>query len=97
MYRGLAPTMIGLIPYSAAYYAFYDCLNVTYRRSAAKLTLAPWETLLLGALAGSVLQLSCNSVILVLSGDHHLILVVLRGQGLAPVSQLFHWKSPGRG
>lgn len=52
LYRGLSPTMIGLVPYCASYYALYDSMTVVYRRSADKTHLAPLETLVIGSMAG---------------------------------------------
>lgn len=52
LYRGLAPTMVGLVPYTAAYYFVYDSLTRSYRRYSKKDQLDSLETLFIGAFAG---------------------------------------------
>lgn len=53
MYRGLLPTLIGLVPYSAAYYFVYDSLTREYRLFTKKKQLDSVETLFIGAFAGT--------------------------------------------
>jgi solute carrier family 25 phosphate transporter 23/24/25/41 len=53
MYRGLLPTLIGLVPYSAAYYFLYDTLTREYRQITKKKQLDSVETLFIGAFAGT--------------------------------------------
>ena len=55
MYRGLLPTLIGLVPYSASYYFLYDTLTREYRTFTKKKQLDSVETLFIGAFAGTFL------------------------------------------
>jgi solute carrier family 25 phosphate transporter 23/24/25/41 len=54
MYRGLVPTMVGLVPYSAAYYFVYDTLTRSYRQFKKKPHLDSFETFLIGSFAGKI-------------------------------------------
>lgn len=54
MYRGLLPTLIGLVPYSAAYYFVYDSITREYRQYTKRRQLDSVETLFIGAFAGLV-------------------------------------------
>ena len=53
LYRGLLPTLIGLVPYSAAYYFVYDTLTREYRQLTKKKQLDSVEILCIGAFAGT--------------------------------------------
>lgn len=54
MYRGLLPSLIGVIPYAAINYCSYDTLRKTYRRIAKREDIGHIETLLMGSVAGAV-------------------------------------------
>lgn len=52
LYRGLTPTLIGMVPYSAAYYYFYDFAKRKWSRVSRRKHRHPAETLMLGGLSG---------------------------------------------
>ena len=54
LYRGLLPSLIGVIPYAAINYCSYDTLRKTYRRLAKREDIGNIETLLMGSIAGAV-------------------------------------------
>lgn len=54
LYRGLAPSLIGVIPYAATNYFAYDTLRKAYRRISKQEKIGNIETLLIGSLAGAV-------------------------------------------
>jgi solute carrier family 25 phosphate transporter 23/24/25/41 len=54
LYRGLLPSLIGVIPYAAINYCSYDTLRKTYRRIAKREDIGNIETLLMGSVAGAV-------------------------------------------
>lgn len=54
LYRGLAPSLIGVIPYAAANYFAYDSLRKAYRRVWKKEHIGNMETLLIGSAAGAI-------------------------------------------
>ena len=54
LYRGLLPSLIGVIPYAAINYASYDALRKAYRRIAKREDIGNIETLLMGSIAGAV-------------------------------------------
>lgn len=54
LYRGLLPSLIGVIPYAAINYCSYDTLRKTYRRVAKREDIGNIETLLMGSVAGAV-------------------------------------------
>lgn len=54
LYRGLLPSLIGVIPYAAINYCSYDTLRKTYRRIAKREDIGNLETLLMGSIAGAV-------------------------------------------
>lgn len=54
LYRGLLPSLIGVIPYAAINYCSYDTLRKTYRRVAKREDIGNIETLLMGSLSGSI-------------------------------------------
>jgi solute carrier family 25 phosphate transporter 23/24/25/41 len=54
LYRGLLPSLIGVIPYAAMNYCTYDSLRKTYRRVAKRDDIGNLETLLMGSIAGAV-------------------------------------------
>lgn len=54
LYRGLAPSLIGVVPYAAINYCSYDTLRKTYRRVTKKEHIGNIETLLMGSIAGAV-------------------------------------------
>ncbi|KAL0557643.1 hypothetical protein IC582_006193 [Cucumis melo] len=53
LYRGLAPSLIGVIPYSATNYFAYDTLRKAYRKICKKERIGNIETLLIGSAAGA--------------------------------------------
>ncbi|KAJ4707913.1 adenine nucleotide transporter BT1, chloroplastic/mitochondrial-like [Melia azedarach] len=54
LYRGLAPSLIGVIPYSATNYFAYDTLRKAYRKVFKQEKIGNIETLLIGSLAGAI-------------------------------------------
>ncbi|CAL0323170.1 unnamed protein product [Lupinus luteus] len=54
LYRGLAPSLIGVIPYSATNYFAYDTLRKAYRKFSKKEKIGNIETLLIGSAAGAI-------------------------------------------
>lgn len=54
LYRGLAPSLIGVIPYAATNYCAYDTLRKTYRKVFKQEKIGNIETLLIGSLAGAI-------------------------------------------
>ena len=48
LYRGLAPSLIGVIPYAATNYFAYDTLRKTYRKVFKQEKIGNIETLLIG-------------------------------------------------
>eukprot|EP00897_Mesotaenium_endlicherianum_P010162 jgi/Mesen1/9174/ME000591S08500 len=51
LYRGLTPTLVGMVPYSAAYFYLYDSFKTRYRLAGRQHLDTP-ETLVIGGLAG---------------------------------------------
>lgn len=56
LYSGLAPTLVGMLPYSTCYYFMYDKLKTTYCGAKKKKKLSRPEMLLLGAISGETLD-----------------------------------------
>ncbi|XVF34377.1 hypothetical protein REPUB_Repub18cG0054200 [Reevesia pubescens] len=54
LYRGLAPSIIGVIPYAATNYYAYDTLRKVYRKVFKEEKIGNIETLLIGSLAGAI-------------------------------------------
>ncbi|KAI6680164.1 hypothetical protein NL676_034045 [Syzygium grande] len=54
LYRGLAPSLIGVIPYAATNYFAYDTLRKAYRKFFKQEQIGNIETLLIGSLAGAI-------------------------------------------
>lgn len=54
LYRGLLPSLIGVVPYAAINYCSYDTLRKTYRKITKKEHIGNLETLLMGSIAGAV-------------------------------------------
>ncbi|XP_073019777.1 adenine nucleotide transporter BT1, chloroplastic/mitochondrial-like [Primulina eburnea] len=54
LYRGLAPSVIGVIPYAAANYCAYDTLRKAYRKIFKQEKIGNIETLLIGSAAGAL-------------------------------------------
>ncbi|CAA7025432.1 unnamed protein product [Microthlaspi erraticum] len=54
LYRGLAPSLIGVVPYAATNYFAYDSLRKAYRSFSKKEKIGNVETLLIGSLAGAL-------------------------------------------
>ncbi|EEF46983.1 adenine nucleotide transporter BT1, chloroplastic/mitochondrial [Ricinus communis] len=54
LYRGLAPSLIGVIPYAATNYFAYDTLRKTYRNVFKQEKIGNIETLLIGSAAGAI-------------------------------------------
>lgn len=52
LYSGLAPTLVGMLPYSTCYYFMYDKLKTSYCVAKKKKKLSRAEMLLLGAISG---------------------------------------------
>ncbi|KAK4277156.1 hypothetical protein QN277_015197 [Acacia crassicarpa] len=54
LYRGLAPSLIGVIPYAATNYFAYDTLRKAYRKVFKTEKIGNIETLLIGSAAGAI-------------------------------------------
>jgi solute carrier family 25 phosphate transporter 23/24/25/41 len=54
LYRGLTPSLIGVIPYSATNYFAYDTLRKAYRKFFKQEKIGKIETLLIGSAAGAI-------------------------------------------
>ncbi|KAI4316312.1 hypothetical protein L6164_024303 [Bauhinia variegata] len=54
LYRGLAPSLIGVIPYAATNYFAYDTLRKTYKKIFKQERIGNIETLLIGSAAGAI-------------------------------------------
>lgn len=54
LYRGLAPSLIGVVPYAATNYFAYDSLRKAYRGFSKQEKIGNIETLLIGSLAGAL-------------------------------------------
>ncbi|KAL9239874.1 hypothetical protein vseg_014153 [Gypsophila vaccaria] len=54
LYRGLGPSVIGVIPYAATNYFAYDSLRKAYRKFFKQDKIGNIETLLIGSLAGAI-------------------------------------------
>ncbi|KAL3655816.1 Adenine nucleotide transporter bt1, chloroplastic/mitochondrial [Castilleja foliolosa] len=54
LYRGLTPSLIGVIPYAASNYCAYDTLRKVYRKISKQEKIGNIETLLIGSLAGAI-------------------------------------------
>ncbi|CAI0415029.1 unnamed protein product [Linum tenue] len=54
LYRGLAPSLIGVVPYAATNYFAYDTLRKAYRKLAKQEKIGNIETLLIGSAAGAI-------------------------------------------
>eukprot|EP00850_Spirogloea_muscicola_P020326 SM000212S06919 [mRNA] locus=s212:154521:156527:- [translate_table: standard] len=52
LYRGLTPTLIGMLPYSAAYYYIYDMLKLRMLKFTGKKRLGLTDTMVIGGVAG---------------------------------------------
>lgn len=54
LYRGLTPSLIGVIPYAATNYFAYDTLKNLYRKTFKKQEISNVATLLIGSAAGAI-------------------------------------------
>ncbi|KAJ4826574.1 hypothetical protein Tsubulata_108524, partial [Turnera subulata] len=54
LYRGLVPSLIGVIPYAATNYFAYDTLRKAYRKIFKQEKIGNIETLLIGSAAGAI-------------------------------------------
>ncbi|KAF5749640.1 hypothetical protein HS088_TW04G01611 [Tripterygium wilfordii] len=54
LYRGLTPSLIGVIPYAAANYFAYDTMRKAYKKTFKKEGIGNIMTLLIGAAAGAI-------------------------------------------
>jgi solute carrier family 25 phosphate transporter 23/24/25/41 len=54
LYRGLTPSIIGVIPYAATNYFAYDTLKKFYRKTFKKQEISNVATLLIGSAAGAI-------------------------------------------
>ncbi|XP_042499325.1 adenine nucleotide transporter BT1, chloroplastic/mitochondrial-like [Macadamia integrifolia] len=54
LYRGLTPSLIGVVPYAASNYFAYDTLRKTYRKVFKQEEIGNIETLLIGSAAGAI-------------------------------------------
>ncbi|XP_057958204.1 adenine nucleotide transporter BT1, chloroplastic/mitochondrial-like [Malania oleifera] len=54
LYRGLTPSLIGVIPYAATNYCAYDTLRKAYRKIFKQEKIGNFETLLIGSAAGAI-------------------------------------------
>jgi hypothetical protein len=58
LYRGLAPSVIGVIPYAGVNYFVYDSLRSLYKRCSKTDRVGNIQTLLIGSLAGAIASTS---------------------------------------
>ncbi len=58
LYRGLAPSVIGVIPYASVNYFVYDSLRSLYKRCSKTDRVGNIQTLLIGSLAGAIASMS---------------------------------------
>uniref|UniRef100_A0A0A8Y8K7 Uncharacterized protein n=1 Tax=Arundo donax TaxID=35708 RepID=A0A0A8Y8K7_ARUDO len=54
LYRGLTPSLIGVVPYAATNYYAYDTLKKLYRKTFKKEEISNIATLLIGSAAGAI-------------------------------------------
>ncbi|VFQ97768.1 unnamed protein product [Cuscuta campestris] len=54
LYRGLTPSLIGVVPYAATNYCAYDTLQKAYRKVFKQEKIGNMETLLIGSLAAAI-------------------------------------------
>lgn len=54
LYRGLTPSLIGVVPYAAANYFAYDTLRKAYKKAFKKQEIGNMMTLLIGSAAGAI-------------------------------------------
>ncbi|KAL5213446.1 hypothetical protein ABZP36_024293 [Zizania latifolia] len=54
LYRGLAPSLIGVVPYAAANFYAYESLRQLYRRATGRAEVSSAATLLIGSVAGAI-------------------------------------------
>ncbi|XP_076926030.1 adenine nucleotide transporter BT1, chloroplastic/mitochondrial-like [Bidens hawaiensis] len=54
LYRGLTPSLIGVVPYAATNYFAYDTLRKTYKKITKKDDIGNIATLLIGSAAGAI-------------------------------------------
>jgi solute carrier family 25 phosphate transporter 23/24/25/41 len=54
LYRGLTPSIIGVIPYAATNYYAYDTLRKAYKKAFKKEEIGSIMTLLIGSAAGAI-------------------------------------------
>ena len=54
LYRGLTPSLIGVVPYAATNYFAYDTLKKLYRKTFKKDEIGNIATLLIGSAAGAI-------------------------------------------
>lgn len=54
LYRGLTPSVIGVIPYAATNYYAYDTLRKAYKKAFKKEEIGSIMTLLIGSAAGAI-------------------------------------------
>eukprot|EP00897_Mesotaenium_endlicherianum_P006833 jgi/Mesen1/6178/ME000032S05466 len=54
LYRGLVPSVIGVIPYAGANYYAYDSLRTLYKKTTKKERISNLVTLLIGSTAGAI-------------------------------------------
>jgi len=54
LYRGLTPSLIGVVPYAATNYYAYDTLKKLYRKTFKQEEISNIATLLIGSAAGAI-------------------------------------------
>lgn len=54
LYRGLTPSLIGVVPYAAANYFVYDTLRKAYKKTFNKEEIGNFTTLLIGSAAAAM-------------------------------------------
>lgn len=58
LYRGLAPSIIGVIPYAGVNYYTYDTLRSLYKKVTKEDRVGNIQTLIIGSLAGAIASTS---------------------------------------
>jgi solute carrier family 25 phosphate transporter 23/24/25/41 len=88
LYRGLSPSLIGVVPYAAINYFAYDTLRKTYRKLTKQEKIGNLETLLMGSAAGAIsstatfpLEVARKQMQVVSYSHYDIYLSLLEGKG----------------
>jgi solute carrier family 25 (mitochondrial phosphate transporter), member 23/24/25/41 len=89
LYRGLTPSLIGVIPYAATNYFAYDTLKKLYRKTFKKQEISNAATLLIGSAAGAIS--STATFPLEVARKHMQVDCILRLMKLININTSFFW------